>query len=147
MDLTQAVSYLPRGWFWGGRLQTWHVGALGTMSALIGIYQYFAKKKLKKCWKSRWSIVTHLLLVFCLLKLGTEIKRNFLNWMKIVFFTFLKYYFIYLSLFDPINLIKLSVQNKETTKEKHKEKLWIKINEIKFIFCFFFFTFVLLSLN
>lgn len=48
LDLTQAVSYLPPGWLWGGRLQTWHVGALGTTSALIGIYQYFAKKKLKK---------------------------------------------------------------------------------------------------
>lgn len=48
LDLTQAVSTLPRGWFWGEKLKTWHVGALGTMSALIGIYQYFAKKKLKK---------------------------------------------------------------------------------------------------
>ncbi|XP_031620246.1 peroxisomal membrane protein 11C [Contarinia nasturtii] len=48
VDLTHAVSTLPKGWFWGGKLKTWHVGALGTLSAMIGIYQYFAKKKLKK---------------------------------------------------------------------------------------------------
>lgn len=48
MDFTQAVSTLPRGWLWGGRLQTWHVGALGSLFAFLGIYQYFAKKKLKK---------------------------------------------------------------------------------------------------
>lgn len=48
LDLTHAVSTLPPGWFWGGKLKTWHVGALGTCSAMIGIYQYFAKKKLKK---------------------------------------------------------------------------------------------------
>lgn len=48
IDLTHAVSTLPKGWFWGGKLKTWHVGALGTISAMIGIYQYFAKKKLKK---------------------------------------------------------------------------------------------------
>lgn len=49
LDLTHAVSTLPSGWFWGGKLKTWHVGALGTLSAMIGIYQYIAKKKLKKC--------------------------------------------------------------------------------------------------
>lgn len=48
IDLTHAVSTLPSGWFWGGKLKTWHVGALGTLSAIIGIYQYFAKKQLKK---------------------------------------------------------------------------------------------------
>lgn len=47
-DLTHSVSTLPAGWFWGGKLKTWHVGALGTLSATIGIYQYFAKKNLKK---------------------------------------------------------------------------------------------------
>lgn len=60
LDLVQAVSTLPRGWFWGGKLQTWHVGALGTTSALIGIYQYFAKKKSKKWTKLflnwRWHV-------------------------------------------------------------------------------------------
>lgn len=48
IDLTHAVSTLPSGWFWGGKLKTWHVGALGTLSAIIGIYQYLEKKKLKK---------------------------------------------------------------------------------------------------
>lgn len=48
IDLTHAVSTLPAGWFWGGKLKTWHVGALGTLSAIIGIYQYIAKKQLKK---------------------------------------------------------------------------------------------------
>lgn len=47
LDLTHAVSTLPPGWFWGGKLKTWHVGAIATLSATIGIYQYFAKKKLK----------------------------------------------------------------------------------------------------
>lgn len=47
LDLTHAVSTLPSGWFWGGKLKSWHVGALGTISALIGTYQYFAKKSLK----------------------------------------------------------------------------------------------------
>ncbi|XP_055322006.1 peroxisomal membrane protein 11C isoform X2 [Sitodiplosis mosellana] len=35
LDLTHAVSTLPAGWFWGGKLKTWHVGALGTLSAVI----------------------------------------------------------------------------------------------------------------
>lgn len=48
IDLMHSVSTLPSGWFWGGKLKTWHVGALGTLSATIGIYQYFAKKNLKK---------------------------------------------------------------------------------------------------
>lgn len=47
-DLIHSVSTLPSGWFWGGKLKTWHVGALGTMSATIGIYQYIAKKRLQK---------------------------------------------------------------------------------------------------
>lgn len=47
LDLTHAVSTLPPGWFWGGKLKTWHVGAVASLSAMIGIYQYIAKKKLK----------------------------------------------------------------------------------------------------
>lgn len=39
LDLGYAINYLPTGILWGERLQTWHVGALGTMSALIAIYQ------------------------------------------------------------------------------------------------------------
>lgn len=46
LDLIQAGSTLPKGYLWGGKLETWHVGLVGSMSAFIGIYQYFAKKKM-----------------------------------------------------------------------------------------------------
>ncbi|XP_014488832.1 PREDICTED: peroxisomal membrane protein 11C [Dinoponera quadriceps] len=39
LDLGYAINYLPAGVLWGERLQTWQVGALGTMSALIAIYK------------------------------------------------------------------------------------------------------------
>ena len=39
-----AVSYLPPGTFWGGKLKTWHVGALGTLSSLIGLYQALSQR-------------------------------------------------------------------------------------------------------
>lgn len=43
-----AVNYLPPGTFWGGKLKTWHVGALGTLSSLIGLYQALSQRaKLK----------------------------------------------------------------------------------------------------
>jgi len=48
LDLIQAGSTLPKGYLWGGKLETWHVGLVGSMSAFIGIYQYFAKKKMPK---------------------------------------------------------------------------------------------------
>ncbi|XP_037037258.1 peroxisomal membrane protein 11C [Bradysia coprophila] len=48
LDLIQAGSTLPKGYLWGGKLETWHVGLVGTLSAFIGIYQYFAKKKMAK---------------------------------------------------------------------------------------------------
>lgn len=48
LDLLQAGSTLPRGYLWGGKLQTWHVGMIGTLSALLGIYQFFAKKNMNK---------------------------------------------------------------------------------------------------
>ncbi|GAB1859991.1 Peroxisomal membrane protein 11C [Camponotus japonicus] len=44
LDITYAVSYLPPGVFWGGRLKTWHVGALGTISSIIGLYQAFSQR-------------------------------------------------------------------------------------------------------
>ncbi|XP_059610623.1 peroxisomal membrane protein 11C [Phlebotomus argentipes] len=44
LDLTQAVSTLPKGWLWGGNLSTLHIGFIGTLSSFIGLYQYFAKK-------------------------------------------------------------------------------------------------------
>ena len=44
LDLSYAVSYLPPGSLWGGRLSTWQVGALGTISSLIGLYQALSKR-------------------------------------------------------------------------------------------------------
>lgn len=44
LDITYAISYLPPGVLWGGRLKTWHVGALGTISSLIGLYQAFSQR-------------------------------------------------------------------------------------------------------
>ncbi|CAK9820824.1 Peroxisomal membrane protein 11C [Anthophora plagiata] len=44
LDISYAVSYLPLGTFWGGRLKIWHVGALGTLSSLIGLYQALSKR-------------------------------------------------------------------------------------------------------
>lgn len=44
LDISYAISYLPPGVFWGGRLKTWHVGALGTISSLIGLYQALSQQ-------------------------------------------------------------------------------------------------------
>ncbi|XP_053978991.1 peroxisomal membrane protein 11C [Hylaeus volcanicus] len=44
LDISFAVSYLPSGVLWGGQLKTWQVGALGTLSSLIGLYQAFSKR-------------------------------------------------------------------------------------------------------
>jgi len=44
LDITYAISYLPPGVLWGGRLKTWHVGALGTISSLIGLYQALSRR-------------------------------------------------------------------------------------------------------
>lgn len=51
MDLVHAVSYLPAGYLWGGKLTTKQIGAIGTISALIGIYQIFAKRRLQRALK------------------------------------------------------------------------------------------------
>lgn len=48
LDLLQAGSTLPRGYLWGGKLESWHVGLIGSVSAFIGIYQIVAKKQLAK---------------------------------------------------------------------------------------------------
>lgn len=47
LDFVHAASYLPRGYLWGGKLSTTQIGAIGTISALIGIYQIFAKRRLQ----------------------------------------------------------------------------------------------------
>ncbi|XP_037827129.1 peroxisomal membrane protein 11C [Lucilia sericata] len=48
LDFVHAASYLPKGYLWGGKLSTFQIGAVGTLSAGIGIYQIFAKRKLNK---------------------------------------------------------------------------------------------------
>jgi len=44
LDISYAISYLPPGILWGGRLKTWHVGAFGTISSLIGLYQALSRQ-------------------------------------------------------------------------------------------------------
>ncbi|XP_008547933.1 peroxisomal membrane protein 11C [Microplitis demolitor] len=44
LDMSYAISYLPNGTLWGGKLSTWQVGALGTVSSLIGLYQSLRKR-------------------------------------------------------------------------------------------------------
>ncbi|XP_044312590.1 peroxisomal membrane protein 11C-like [Drosophila rhopaloa] len=46
LDLIHAVSILPRGYLWGGKLSTLQLGAIGTLSAGLGIYQILASRKL-----------------------------------------------------------------------------------------------------
>ena len=48
LDLSYAVSYLPPGKLWGGRLSAWQVGALGTISSFIGLYQALSKRIAEK---------------------------------------------------------------------------------------------------
>ncbi|OXU30628.1 hypothetical protein TSAR_003642 [Trichomalopsis sarcophagae] len=48
LDLSYAVSYLPAGTLWGGKFSAWQVGALGTISSLIGIYQALSKRIAQK---------------------------------------------------------------------------------------------------
>lgn len=48
LDLVHAGSTLPKGFLWGGRFETWHVGLIGTVSSFIGLYQYFAVKRMNK---------------------------------------------------------------------------------------------------
>lgn len=48
LDFVHAASTLPSGWLWGGKFSTYTVGLIGSTSSLIGLYQYFAKKRLAK---------------------------------------------------------------------------------------------------
>lgn len=48
LDLLQAGSTLPKGYLWGGRLETWHVGLIGSVSAFIGLYQIVVKRNIAK---------------------------------------------------------------------------------------------------
>uniref|UniRef100_A0A6M2DTX0 Putative peroxisomal bioproteinsis protein peroxin n=1 Tax=Xenopsylla cheopis TaxID=163159 RepID=A0A6M2DTX0_XENCH len=47
LDLIHSVSTLPDGWLWGGKLNAAQVGLVATISSVLGIYQYFLKKKSK----------------------------------------------------------------------------------------------------
>lgn len=48
LDFVHAASTLPSGWLWGGKFSNLTVGLIGTTSSFIGLYQYFAKKRLAK---------------------------------------------------------------------------------------------------
>lgn len=48
LDLIHAGSTLPKGYLWGGKFESWHVGLIGTISSFLGLYQYFAAKRLTK---------------------------------------------------------------------------------------------------
>lgn len=47
LDLTHAVNTLPPGFMWSSKLKVWHVGLIGTLSSVLGIYQIFFKRTLK----------------------------------------------------------------------------------------------------
>lgn len=46
LDFVHATSTLPSGYLWGGKLSNYTVGIIGSSSSLIGLYQYFARKRL-----------------------------------------------------------------------------------------------------
>lgn len=48
LDFVHASSTLPAGWLWGGKFSSLTVGLIGSTSSCIGLYQYFAKKRLAK---------------------------------------------------------------------------------------------------
>lgn len=47
LDLIHAINTLPPGFLWASKLKPWHVGLIGTVSSILGLYQIFAKKSLK----------------------------------------------------------------------------------------------------
>ncbi|GLV44083.1 Peroxin 11c [Carabus blaptoides fortunei] len=47
LDLIHAISTLPPGFLWSSKLKSWHVGFIGTLSSVLGIYQIFVKKSLQ----------------------------------------------------------------------------------------------------
>ncbi|XP_065719234.2 peroxisomal membrane protein 11C [Drosophila suzukii] len=46
LDLVHAVSILPSGYLWGGKMSTLQIGAIGTLSAALGIYQILGRKRM-----------------------------------------------------------------------------------------------------
>lgn len=47
IDFVHAVNTLPPGFLWSSKLNTWHVGLIGTISSILGIYQIYYKRLLK----------------------------------------------------------------------------------------------------
>ncbi|XP_017077801.1 peroxisomal membrane protein 11C [Drosophila eugracilis] len=48
LELVHAISILPIGYLWSGKLSTFQSGFIGTLSAVLGIYQILAKGRLAK---------------------------------------------------------------------------------------------------
>ncbi|CAH0723968.1 unnamed protein product, partial [Brenthis ino] len=48
LDITHAVSCLPAGWLWGEKIGSTKVSGIATLSSVIGIGLYFARKRLLK---------------------------------------------------------------------------------------------------
>lgn len=48
LDFIHAASTLPEGYLWGAKLSNYTVGLIGSTSSLVGLYQYFARKRLAK---------------------------------------------------------------------------------------------------
>jgi len=48
LDIMHAGSTLPKGFLWGGKLQPWQVALIGTISSVLGMYQFLAKRRLAK---------------------------------------------------------------------------------------------------
>ncbi|XP_066993847.2 peroxisomal membrane protein 11C [Anabrus simplex] len=44
LDLVHSVSCLPEGYLWGGKLSRWQVGAVGTLSSLLGLYMALSRR-------------------------------------------------------------------------------------------------------
>lgn len=47
IDFIHAVNTLPPGFLWSSKLNTWHVGLIGSISSVLGIYQIYYKRSLK----------------------------------------------------------------------------------------------------
>lgn len=46
LDVVHAVSWLPRGWLWGGSLQTTQAAGVATLSAVLGLVIHYNGKRL-----------------------------------------------------------------------------------------------------
>lgn len=46
LDFVHAVNYLPPGFLWASKLNTWQIGLVASMSSVLGIYQIYYKRSL-----------------------------------------------------------------------------------------------------